>query len=152
VNDEPGLPDVARAIIEANSYMTIATADERGVPWASPVWFAPAGDARFYWVSDPEARHSRNLAIRGEVGIVIFDSQAPIGTGQGVYVDAVAEQVTGAVIEPGIEAYSRRSAARGGQEWTRADVESPARMRLYCATVTEMFVLDEHDRRVQLTL
>jgi hypothetical protein len=81
---------------------------------------------------------------------VIFDSHAPVGTGQGVYVAAVAEQVTGAVIEPGIEAFSRRSLARGGKEWSRADVEAPARLRLYCATVTELFVLDSHDRRIQL--
>lgn len=152
MDDAPESADLARAIIDANSYMTLATADEEGVPWASPVWYAPAGDARFYWVSDPEARHSSNIAARADVGIVIFDSHAPIGTGQGLYVAAVAEQVLGAAIEPGIEAFSRRSVAQGGQEWSRADVEPPARFRLYCATVTELFVLDEHDRRVQLTL
>ena len=29
-----------RAIVDANRYTTIATADEDGRPWASPVWFA----------------------------------------------------------------------------------------------------------------
>jgi Pyridoxamine 5'-phosphate oxidase len=74
---EQDLASVARDIIDSNAYMTLATADENGRPWASPVWYA-----HFYWVSSPEARHSRNLAARSEVGVVIFDSQAPVDTGQ----------------------------------------------------------------------
>jgi hypothetical protein len=49
-------------IVEANRYMTLSTADADGVPWASPVWYAPDGPDAFAWVSDPAARHSRNLA------------------------------------------------------------------------------------------
>jgi hypothetical protein len=40
------------------------------------------------------ARHSRNLAARPQVSIVIFDSHARIGMGQAVYVSAVAEELT----------------------------------------------------------
>ena len=32
--------EAARAIVDANSYMTLATVDTDGAPWASPVWFA----------------------------------------------------------------------------------------------------------------
>ena len=31
---------MARAIIESNRYMVLGTADEDGVPWVTPVWFA----------------------------------------------------------------------------------------------------------------
>ena len=31
---------VATAIVDASSYMTLATADHEGRPWASPTWFA----------------------------------------------------------------------------------------------------------------
>lgn len=31
---------IARAIVDSNAYMTLATADETGRPWASPVWYA----------------------------------------------------------------------------------------------------------------
>ena len=50
-------------------YMVLATADAAGLPWASPVWFAANDGREFYWVSRPEARHSRNLAVRAELGI-----------------------------------------------------------------------------------
>ena len=73
---------VARGIIDANRYMTLATADGDGRPWASPVWYAHQGYTDLYWVSRPEARHSRNLAVRPEVSIVIFDSTVPEGTGR----------------------------------------------------------------------
>jgi nitroimidazol reductase NimA-like FMN-containing flavoprotein (pyridoxamine 5'-phosphate oxidase superfamily) len=131
-------------IIDAARYMVLATADEDGVPWASPVWFAPDGYTRFLWVSREDTRHSRNLAVRPELSIVIFDSSAPIGTGEGVYMDALAQQVD----EPdhAIEVFSRRSVEQGGGEWTVADVSPPAGLRLYRATATEQWI-GRRDRR-----
>ena len=87
--NDPGT--VAHGIMDANLYMVLATADATGRPWATPVYFAHSGYEEFFWVSSPEATHSRNIAARPEVSIVIFDSQVPVGSGQGVYVAAVAE-------------------------------------------------------------
>ena len=55
----PDLAAYARRIIDAHVYMTLATADAQGRPWASPVWFAHEDHTRFVWVSRPDA------AIRG---------------------------------------------------------------------------------------
>jgi uncharacterized protein YhbP (UPF0306 family) len=131
-------------IIDAARYMVLATADEDGVPWASPVWFAPDGYTRFLWVSREDTRHSRNLAVRPQLSIVIFDSSAPIGTGEGVYMDAVAEQLSEPQRES--EVFSRRSVEQGGREWTVADFTPPGDRRLYRATATERW-LGRHDRR-----
>lgn len=38
----------ARRILATIMYMTLATADEQGLPWASPVWFAPATPTDVY--------------------------------------------------------------------------------------------------------
>ena len=84
---------MARAIVDGNRYMTLGTADAGGLPWASPVWFAPASYRELFWVSKPGARHSQNIAARPEVGIVIFDSTVPISTGKAVYMAALAEEV-----------------------------------------------------------
>lgn len=139
---------IARATIDANTYMTLGTADESGLPWVSPVWFAPAGYRQFLWVSSPETRHSRNLAVRPQLSIVIFDSQAPISTGQGVYMSALAEQLTGDDLDEGIRLFSDRSEAHAARRWTLEDVIAPARLRLYRATATEQFVLGEGDERL----
>jgi len=146
---EQDLGAIARSIVDTNRFMTLATADESGLPWASPVWYAPADYRELYWVSSPEARHSRNLAQRPQLAIVIFDSHEP-GGWKALYMSAVAEQLTD--VDGGIEGFSRRSAEQGMPLWRRDDVLSPARHRLYRATVSEHFVLDSHDQRLPVTL
>jgi nitroimidazol reductase NimA-like FMN-containing flavoprotein (pyridoxamine 5'-phosphate oxidase superfamily) len=64
-----------RDIIEASSYLVLATADTAGRPWSTPLYFAHIGFTEFFWVSSPDVTHSRNIAVRPEVGIVVFDSQ-----------------------------------------------------------------------------
>ena len=144
--------DLAREIIDANRYMTLATADGDGRPWAAPVWYAHQGYTDLFWVSRPGARHSRNLAVRPEVGIVIFDSTVPEGQGQAVYVEALATELGGAEREEGIAVISRRSEAHGAARWEVADVTGPAPLRLYRARASAHFVLDEHDQRLAVRL
>jgi nitroimidazol reductase NimA-like FMN-containing flavoprotein (pyridoxamine 5'-phosphate oxidase superfamily) len=142
----------ARAIIDANQYMTLATVDEDGRPWASPVWFAHEDHRRFLWVSKPEARHSRNLAVRPLAGLVVFDSTVRMGTGEAVYAEASAEELGGGEAERSIATFSRRSRELGGREWTAADVSPSARLRLYRATAAELFILGENDERIAVEL
>jgi pyridoxine/pyridoxamine 5'-phosphate oxidase len=138
----------ARRLIEANMYMTIATADADGRPWISPVWFASASDTEFLWVSSPEARHSRNIAARPEVAIVIFDSTVPVGSAEALYVEAVAEQLADGDVDEAIEIYSRRSQACGARPWTAGDVLAPEPFRLYRATAGARSVLQSDDQRL----
>src|SRR5215208_5307594 len=147
MTDHSELGAIARAIIDSNLYLTLGTADEAGRPWVSPVYYAPAGYTEFFWVSAPDAQHSRNLAARPEVSIVIFDSQAPIGAGQGVYVSAIAEELSGTELDRDIGVFSRRSQAHGAGGWTREDVTPRARHRLYRAIPSEHCVLRDKDRR-----
>jgi pyridoxine/pyridoxamine 5'-phosphate oxidase len=142
----------AREIIDSNEYMTLATADEDGSPWASPVWFAHESHLRFMWVSKPEARHSRNLSARPQAGIVIFDSTVRMGRGQAVYVEAVTEQLEGDEAERYVEMFSRRSRDRGGGEWTMNDIRPPSPLRLYLASATAQFVLGPRDERIAVSL
>jgi nitroimidazol reductase NimA-like FMN-containing flavoprotein (pyridoxamine 5'-phosphate oxidase superfamily) len=150
VTEEPDFPTVARAVIDGNRFMTLATADGLGVPWASPVWYAPKDYRELFWVSDPGARHSRNVAQRPQVSIVIFDSHAA-GGWKSVYMSALAEELSGADLERGIEIFSRRSVEQDFGQWTQADVQPPARRRLYRATASEHYVLTPQDRRVPVS-
>jgi nitroimidazol reductase NimA-like FMN-containing flavoprotein (pyridoxamine 5'-phosphate oxidase superfamily) len=102
---ERDLSAIARSIVDSNRFMTLATADADGQPWASPVWYAPASYTEFLWASKPGARHSRNIVQRPQVAIVIYDSHEP-GWWKAVYMTAVAEEL--ADVGEGIETYSRR--------------------------------------------
>ena len=148
-----GAPDLrshAAAIIDANGYMTLATADEHGLPWASPVWFASADHRQFLWMSSPGARHSRNISLRPEIAIAIFDSQQPPGTGRGFYVAATAAEVPASELDDAIATYSQLSQSRGASGAARSDVEPPARHRLYRAVARERFVLSARDERLPI--
>ena len=140
----------ARGIIDANGYLTLATADADGTPWATPVWFAPERYTDFIWLSRTSTRHSANIARRPEVGIVVFDSTVPISTGQAVYVEAVAGEVPDAELEAAVALYSARAVAAGGRPWQVAHVVAPAPFRLYRARARALYVLDEHDSRVRV--
>ena len=140
------LDAVARGIIDENHYMALGTADEAGRPWVTPVYFAPEGYGTFYWLSSPEGRHSRNVAARPEVSIVVFNSQVPIGQGQAVYMAATAAELAGDELERGIELFSRVSQAHGARAWTPEEARSPSALRLYRAIVTEHWVLDPERR------
>ena len=145
------LSAVARDIIDGNRYMVLGTADPDGRPWVSPVYYAPSGYAELYWVSSPEANHSRNLAGRPELSIVVFDSRVAVGEGQGAYMAAVAQELTGADLEHGIEIFSRVSESHGAKPWTLDKVRPPAPYRLYRARVSEHWVLDPESHPDQRT-
>jgi pyridoxine/pyridoxamine 5'-phosphate oxidase len=142
----------AKAIIDANLYMVLGTADQDGNPWVSPVYYAPVDHRGFIWVSRPETLHSRNLRRRPEISIVIFDSSVPIGTGQGVYMAATAEEVTGDARVAPIDVFSRRAVGHGGRAWTLEDVEPPAEIRLYRAIASAHYILGPIDRLVPVDL
>ena len=135
------LSQLARTVIDSNSYMALGTADETGHPWVSPVWFASEDYTLFHWVSSPDSRHSRNLAARREVAIAIFDSSAVPGTAEAVYVSGRAEELTGNELERGIELFDRTSQEDISRAWELSDVQPPSLFRLYRATAAEHFVL-----------
>ena len=134
---------VARDILDTCVYMTLGTSDAGGRPWVSPVFFATDQYRDFYWISSPEATHSRNLAERPELSIVVFDSQAPVGTGQAVYMAATAAEVAAADLVRALAVYpGERGLRAGARPMTVDQVLAPAAYRLYRATVSQHWVLD----------
>ena len=147
--------DMARRTIESNRYMVLGTADEAGVPWVTPVWFAQSDYRRFVWVSSPDRRHSRNVRARLEVSIVIFDSQVAGQCRGGVHVGSrrgALRPRPRTLRRPFDAASQAQGLARG---WTLDDVLAPAPYRLYRATVSQHWVLDPDsspDDRAEVTL
>ena len=150
MNDD--LVEHGRAIVDANLYMVLGTADADGRPWATPVYFAHSGYRWFLWVSEPGARHSLNIEVRAEVSIVVFDSSVPISTGNGVYMSATAGELGEDERAQALDVYTRRSLSHGGRAWTADDVVAPSHLRLYRATAVDQFVLDENDDRLAVEL
>ena len=127
------LDEMARRVIDGNTYMVLGTLDPDGQPRLSPVFYTAARYRDFYWVSVPEAHHSRNVAGRAEIRLVIFDSTLPPGEGEAVYVSATAREVPEAEL-PDVVGEAFRTDA--GTQFTREELSGDARLRLYVARAT----------------
>lgn len=142
--------DTARTILDEIAYAVLATADADGRPWASPVWFATDGYSDLYWISRLDAQHSRNLAARPEVGLVVFDSRTTPAERQAVYLRATAGVVTDAdELARGVAVFSEESVRQGLEPLEVDAVGGDAPFRLFHARVQEHFVLAD-DRDVRL--
>ena len=139
MGDSADLDEMARRVIDANLYMTIATLQSDGSPWLSPVYFTPARYRDFYWVSVPGAHHSRNVLERPEVQIVIFDSSVAVGHAEAVYISARAREIPEDELPAVVgEAFQERGGAR---RFAPEDLAGEADLRLYVASATSWEVL-----------
>jgi hypothetical protein len=141
MDDPSDLSDIARALVDANLYMVLGTVGDDGRPWVTPVYYSADGYTDFYWVSSPEGVHSRNIASRPQVSIVIFNSQTPIGTAQALYMSGVAEEIKGTEVSQGVDIFSRGAQAQGAGEWTLEKVQPPSHLRLYRTVASQQFIL-----------
>jgi hypothetical protein len=136
------LAAMVRRVIDENVYMVLGTADESGRPLVSPVFYAADAERDLYWMSSPDVTHSRNLARRPELSIVVFDSQAPVGTGgtSAVYMAGTAAQVPADDVDRALSIYPGPP-SRGARRIAPDEVRPPGPYRLYHATITEHSVL-----------
>jgi uncharacterized protein YhbP (UPF0306 family) len=138
--------EIRDAILAETLYASIATVDAAGTPWVTPVYFALDRHGRFYWVSGIDARHSVNISETARVAIVVYNSQLPVGEGQGVYVGANALELGVDDLALGTQVFYTR---RYPDEETRAkrgrapgDFLTPSPRRMYRADPFEWFILD----------
>lgn len=146
----PSPAALARQVLDANAYLTLATSDVDGRPWASAVWFAEREIHEFVWVSRIERRHSRNIAARPEVALAVFDSTTPVGSATAVYVDAIAAVVADEDVTDALAIFNGEADASGLTPWTTDQVTGSAPFRLFRAVTTEAWILDEHENRIRV--
>jgi uncharacterized pyridoxamine 5'-phosphate oxidase family protein len=135
----PDFDEAARRVIDGNLYMTLATLEPDGSPRLSPVYFTPARYTDLYWVSSPDAHHSRNVRERPSVEIVIFDSSVAVGHAEAVYISARAREIPREELHEVIdEAFGERGGAR---RFAPEELHGDGDLRLYVASATSWDVL-----------
>jgi hypothetical protein len=129
------LDATARRVIDANHYMALATREPDGGPRLSPVYYTAARYTDFYWISSPQARHSRNVVDRPEVELVIiFDSTVAVGEGEAVYVSATARPIRDDELEA-VSPEAFRTMA-GARRFAPDELRGGAPLRLFVAHAT----------------
>lgn len=86
----------ARAILDAISYINIATVSADGQPWNTPVaGFHFDNDYTLYWASWQDNQHSQNIRANGKAFVVVYDSTpADNQSSAGVYMLGRAFELT----------------------------------------------------------
>jgi hypothetical protein len=84
----------AKAIISRIEYATVATVDADGNPWNAPVYVAYDDQYNFYWGSHKDSQHSKNILHAPKVFLASYNSTALPGTGEGVYINAICNELT----------------------------------------------------------
>ena len=131
------LTQMARDVIDSNRYLVLGTSEDDGRPRVSPVYYNHVGYREFYWVSSPDAQHSRNVEARSEVSFVIFNSTLlPTQNAQAVYVDATAAQVAEAELEEQC-ARAFANVGPGTRAFSPEELSGNGVLRLYRATATQ---------------
>ena len=86
----------AKTILNRIKYITIATVDENGQPWNTPVAaFRFKDEYTFYWASWQDNQHSKNIRANGRAFIVVYDSSPENNhPTNGVYILANASEIS----------------------------------------------------------
>lgn len=126
-------------LLGRSSYCVLATADAEGEPWATPVFFAARNEHELFWVSSPDSRHSRNIEVRPTIGITVFDSTAPIGRAEALYLEAQAGAVEPTLHGEVLEVMNTKLPAH--QALAPTDLFPTGPLLPYRATVTRHDVL-----------
>jgi nitroimidazol reductase NimA-like FMN-containing flavoprotein (pyridoxamine 5'-phosphate oxidase superfamily) len=80
----------ARETIDTVPFLTLATVDQQGQPWATPLAYSFDPRGLIYWRSGKDSQHSRNIRDNGRVFITVFDSSKQ----PGLYLQGSADEVS----------------------------------------------------------
>ena len=139
-------------------YLTIATISEDGKLWNTPVFTAYDGDYNFYWGSDRNSQHSKNIKAKEDVFLVIYDSTVAAGKGEGVYIEAIATELEHSQ-EIECAHYLLETRHQPASYWRLEEVQGNAPIRLYKAKPKKVWMntegeVDGHyiDTRIEVAL
>lgn len=132
--------DLAKQILSSIKYATIATASSSGKPWNTPVFYAYDNQSNIYWSSHPESIHSKNLSQTNQAFIVVYNSKAAEGEGQGLYIEAQVTQINDVdQVKVALELLGNR---RGKPFWSIEKFLNGGPQRIYRAAPKKMWVND----------
>ncbi len=99
----------AKEIIDGNKYMVVSTSDKDGGPWGATVLYVYDEESElFFFFSDLESLHSRNIIENPRVSLTIFNAGSPIGEYKGIQVEGNAHLVGKDKLDLAFNLYSKR--------------------------------------------
>src|SRR5688572_13452722 len=125
------------SLLDASTLCAIATVTPRGGAHINTAYFTWSPEFDLIWLSDPGARHSRNLDRNTSTGIAVYDSTQSWGeSDRGIQLFGSAREVRGSVARDAERTYAARFPAYEPGELSayRFYRFRPRRMKLFDET------------------
>ena len=142
------LVKLAKDIIKNNIYLTLGTAD--GDPWVAPLFYCVTEKYNFYFISQLDSLHTKQMLKNPKVAFSIFDSHAEEGQGKGVQAMGDVHMITEDELETEINNY-HTTFIEIKPEFLKGD----APYRLFKLSPSEVWITDPEakvDKRVKIDL
>jgi uncharacterized protein len=125
---------VARRLLEGSTLCAIATVSPGGPAHVNTAYFAWSRELDLFWLSEPDAQHSRNLVANPTAAVAVYDSTQVWGEpDRGVQLFGSAREVRGSAARDAERVYGKRFPA-----FARAELGShsfyrfrPRRIKLF---------------------
>jgi len=99
----------ARRLLDASTLCAIATASSDSRAYVNSAYFAWSPRLDLVWLSDPDARHSRNLRTNTTAAIAVYDSKQVWGEpDRGIQLFGSAREVAGRTVRDAERVYAKR--------------------------------------------
>ena len=96
-------------LLDASSLCAIATRTRRGGAYVNTAYFARSPEFDLFWLSDPQAEHSRNLRANPTVAVAVYDSTQSWGeSDRGIQLFGSARLLNGSEAQGPERSYAAR--------------------------------------------
>lgn len=109
--DQSILANSVGAILNSTQLLSLATikVTSNPLPWINTAYFAWDNEYYLYFLSDPNALHSKNIANNQYCAISVFNSQQTGDNGKaGLQIEGTCLRAEGNILERGLRAYQKR--------------------------------------------
>lgn len=97
--------EMAKEIIANNKFLSLATVDNEGKVWSTPLSYYCDKDYNFYFTSELDSKHIINIMDNPEVSFTIFDSTRRVSDIDGLQIRGIVGQVDNDVLETVVKNY-----------------------------------------------
>lgn len=128
----------AKELLQTVKHASLATTNYDGTPHSSPLYFTFSPDLRIgYWFSNPNARHSQNIARTGNVFIVLYRHDK----GGGLFIRAEkAHELSGDELERAVQLYNAAATKHNRNPVVLHKVSGDFPQRMYAAKLMQFWV------------
>lgn len=100
--------EMTKGIIENNKFLSLATVDNDGKVWSTPLSYSVDDDYNFYFTSELDSKHIINIMDNPEVSFTIFDSTKRVSDIDGLQIRGIVGQVDESELEGVVKHYYER--------------------------------------------